>query len=1457
MDNEFQKASATFTLALVPELTGSENWDTFYRKLQDFLVLSDLWDALEEPEPTDKSPELANQLAKWKRKQIRTCTIIRSRCNHNFYYLVKDLTHPKTILDTLEKNCKLHGTGILTELYKQLSLLQKSDYSGVQEYAAKLREIQTKLENLGPEAAISKVQMIIYFLRGLGPAFEMFQASFSQTNVFISVKDQKAVSFDEAVMAATSEERRLNSLDTGGVAMIASHPQLQPDEVIVKKCGGCGKAGHIKKKCWKTHPELRPQKRRREDGDDKSSQKKTPPEENYANLSFTEPSPSSERIYMAHSHPTLGLDELIFDSACTKTTVMSKDCFRTYKTSDTLPMIHGIGGSQVKPVGIGEIGIACQTSKGPRTIMVEAMHCPELGANLLSIPQLTEMGAAVEFSGADVHLHFQGHTITGRKNHGLYLLNSVACQALTVPNQPGIQLWHQRMGHLGPKNLQRLAKMVTGVNLDHPIRDECVCQACVLGRMKSTPHKHTIRPGNYPLEFLHMDLLGPITPEGYDGSRYSYQIHCDVTKFGEAYTLAHKSDAFECFKRFKRMNETPTRRIRRIRSDNGGEFIGKEFQDFLDAEGIHFEPTVPGNPQQNGASERLGGILMSKAQPMMHGAPRLPKKYWPEAIRTANYLRMRSPVTGSSITPLEMWEGHKPDLSHIRTFGSQVYMPNRTQKKFQERATVGILLGFEGQSIYRIIRPDGKIIRASTVAVQEDISDEKPGLTRKVSTEETGINSFHNPAKRDAPTIDVGESLKRQRLVETYDPGEVQISYLDPVVDNKSCSGLEPRSSLNSEPSNSSSVDAIMNGRGPNPVEINKSSSGLELRSSLNSEPSNSSNFDSMNGQGKSVPHEVEQRTTAEPRARYSTRSTTGTRQPAGRATPHSTTGTRTPAGEVTKPSGTTTRGTNQRERQRSPEPLPSDTIRLYGLLSNAFSSEPTEPTSFSQAMRSDFHRENWTQAMQEEFDSLTENRTWDLVEPPLGSHVLSGKWVYKLKRGPHGEIIRYKARWVVRGFEQQEGIDYHETFASVVKPMSYKAIFAIAAANDLEIEQMDVKTAFLYGDIDEEIYVQQPIGLEDPNAKHKVCKLRKALYGLKQSPRIWYNTLSNYMKTLGFTALVADHSVFCRGSLIIAVYVDDLLIIGPDKRKIEQLKEKLRKQFKMTDLGPCHFYLGMTVTRDRPNRTLRLSQTAYIEKILRDHGMSDCKPVDTPMDPKSQPQPAPPGYESGPILRKQYQSAVGSLMYAMLGTRPDIAYAVSIVSRYGSNPTEAHFSMVKRILRYLRSTIHLQLTFRGELHPVKGYADADWAGDQETRRSTSGYVFDIGSAAISWSSKRQPTVALSTTEAESVAQVDAGKEAIWLKELLAGLLRTEGLSATVVYCDNQSAIALAKNPEFHARTKHFAMYQKWVQERISRKEIELVYIPSEQQIADGLTKALPRISFISFRDALGLEAPP
>ena len=514
------------------------------------------------------------------------------------------------------------------------------------------------------------------------------------------------------------------------------------------------------------------------------------------------------------------------------------------------------------------------------------------------------------------------------------------------------------------------------------------------------------------------------------------------------------------------------------------------------------------------------------------------------------------------------------------------------------------------------------------------------------------------------------------------------------------------------------------------------------------------------------------------------------------------------------------------------------------------------EPHTMSEAMQSG-DAKKWELAMQEEYDSLMANGTWELTPLPKNRQSVGCKWVFRTKRDASGNVVRYKARLVAKGYSQVAGVDFNETFAPVAKFSTIRCILALGAIMDLEMHQMDVKTAFLNGDLEEDIYMDQPQGFVQGDM---VCKLKKSLYGLKQSPRAWYECIHAFFVKEGLVRSHADHSLYVVQSsthiVIVIIYVDDLIILASDMTKLMEFKAKLEKEFDMSDLGELHFFLGVQIERNRAARTLTMHQRSYIEGVLSRFGMEECKPLATPLDVKAilvKPSQEELEEFSQEMDGVPYKAAVGSLMYAMVATRADLAFAVSVVSQFMASPAPMHWMAVKRIMRYLKGTLDVKLCLGGTNMSLYGYCDADWGGDLTTRKSTTGYVFFVGDGAISWNSKRQPTVALSTTEAEYMAASHSAKEAMWLRLLMADVgCMLDG--ATTIKCDNQGCIALAKNPKHHSRTKHIDVRHHFIREAIEDKVIELEYCPTEGMVADVLTKALARERHVMLTKAMGLE---
>jgi len=487
---------------------------------------------------------------------------------------------------------------------------------------------------------------------------------------------------------------------------------------------------------------------------------------------------------------------------------------------------------------------------------------------------------------------------------------------------------------------------------------------------------------------------------------------------------------------------------------------------------------------------------------------------------------------------------------------------------------------------------------------------------------------------------------------------------------------------------------------------------------------------------------------------------------------------------------------------------------------------------------------------MNEELQSLERNHTWTLVKPPSGKKIVGCKWVFKKKvDGSRPESFRYKTRLVAKGYSQVQGVDFNEVFSPVVKHTSIRVLLSLVAIKDLELEQLDVKIAFLHGDLEEQIYMKQPEGFEVVGKENHVCLLKKSLYGLKQSPRQWYKKFDSFMVSINFSRSNYDSCVYFKklssGEFIyLLLYVDDMLIAASNMEEIVRLKEQLGSAFEMKDLGAAKRILGMEISRDRPNRKLFLSQKEFAGKVIRRFGMEKAKIVSTPlathfklsaaMSPKSE-------HEKKYMENVPYSSAVGSLMYLMVCTRPDIAQAVSVVSRYLACPGKGHWEAVKWIFRYLKGTINAHLEFGGN-EILTGYVDSDFGGDLDKRRSLTGYVFTLGGCAISWKSTLQPTVALSSTEAEYMAITEAIKEAIWLKAFL-GEIDSLG-NPIMVFCDNQSVVHLTNDRMFHERTKHINIRYHFVRDVISEGNVLVKKISTEENPADMLTKPLPIAKF-------------
>ena len=488
---------------------------------------------------------------------------------------------------------------------------------------------------------------------------------------------------------------------------------------------------------------------------------------------------------------------------------------------------------------------------------------------------------------------------------------------------------------------------------------------------------------------------------------------------------------------------------------------------------------------------------------------------------------------------------------------------------------------------------------------------------------------------------------------------------------------------------------------------------------------------------------------------------------------------------------------------------------------------------------------------MCDEINAQLRYGTSELVPPEKYQNVIGCKWVFTLKYKANGELDRYKARLVAKGFHQQLGHDFTETFSPVIKSTTVRSVFHVAVTKGWRLRQLDVNNAFLQGTLEEEVYVTQPPGFVDQDRPHYVCRLKKALYGLKQAPRAWYQELRSYLLTVGFLNSTADTSLFTyhRGSDIIyvLVYVDDMVITGNNNRVIDAFIAAISTRFSLKDLGELSYFLGIEATRT--SKGLHLIQKKYVLDLLTRTNMIDARPVSTPMSPTPKLS-----LNSGTPMDNpsEYRAVLGSLQYLSF-TKPDIAFPVNHLAQFMQRPTDLHWQAVKRILRYLTGTSAHGILFRPDT-PLKlhAYSDADWPGDADDYCSRNAYIVYLGSNPISWSSKKQTGVARSSTEAEYRAVANAAAELLWVCSLFTEL-RILLPEMPVIYCDNVGATHLAANLVFHSKMKHIALDFHFIRHHVQSGALRVSHLSTKDQLADALTKPLPRPRFQELLCKIGI----
>lgn len=490
-------------------------------------------------------------------------------------------------------------------------------------------------------------------------------------------------------------------------------------------------------------------------------------------------------------------------------------------------------------------------------------------------------------------------------------------------------------------------------------------------------------------------------------------------------------------------------------------------------------------------------------------------------------------------------------------------------------------------------------------------------------------------------------------------------------------------------------------------------------------------------------------------------------------------------------------------------------------------------------------------QAVKSEMDALEMNGTWTVVKNPGNVKVISSKWVFKRKNTDDEKPEQFKARLVARGFLQKRGVDFVESYAPVARLPTVRFVLSVGVKNGYHFRHLDVKTAFLNEVLKEDVFMNLPEGMElEPGY---ILKLHRSLYGLKQSPKCWNDRFHDFITSMGFKQSTADVCLYYRcyeGTVVyLVIYVDDMLLCGSTTDVVNYVRDRLAREFRMTDLGVPNMFMGLRIKINPEEDVLQIDQAGYTSRLLDKFGMTGCNPAATPMEQNLKLMP---GVKADKV-QEPYRELIGSLMFLMSGTRPDICFALTYLARFQENPTQEHWQCLKRVLRYLSGTIDVGLQFskRDDEPALSCYVDADWANDLVDRKSTTGFFIKVYGNVVQWCSRKQAIMALSSCEAEYVAVCDAAKEVLWLLKVMNDLNLQVQLPVTMLE-DNSGCISVSENPETR-RSKHYDVRYHFLREKVREKILKLKRIPSESQVADTLTKALGKVLFVQHREGLGL----
>ena len=1042
--------------------------------------------------------------------------------------------------------------------------------------------------------------------------------------------------------------------------------------------------------------------------------------------------------------------------------------------------------------------------------------------------------------------------------------------------------------------------------MDHPL-----CDICARAKLTRTVFNkiHKIRGNNFG-DYVSVDIASFPSIPSRNGYKYVLTFIDHASKKSYVFPLKTRSgaDILFCLKHFEENSLRPMSvKLKHYHADGGSELICQEVLSFLKSMGSTYSWTPADTPELNSTSERRFRTLGERSICLLIRSG-LPKTFWWDAYDSSNYITNLLPTKTAKgyISPEEFLKGEPPDISHLRIWGCRAYARkprNYLRKDLSEKVYSGYLIGYsvDKEIGYKIWVPSLKEV---VISVHCNFNEVIPEYREEYFRELNQYDFSYQNGEMDPNEFN---HLVGTKYIDDEDwleylntkvgvVGKNIVVWRAPVVNAQGDIGIQEDA-----PIHVADVVRMMGAARTPPTreELDRQHTKLDrLRNEIlvrnrddlrarneRTEKKRARSDDIKLGQySRRTPaedleyKELENKVTPRMMKRLEEEiknkkkayisKTSGRKKLAGRRGRPDGGGDTTDNNSEVKNNNympsSDMRDENYDEKEYISEPQEpveyrerrkrvatqllnvgklgdiSEMAAIANLLKEL--DEESEPKSFEEAMTSKL----WRKSMREENSNLDRRGCWKIVRRPSGKKLIKCKYVYKIKRDFSGCIKKRKSRLVIQGFRQEES-DYSETFAPVVKGNTFRLLVALARTLGLDIQHMDVDAAFLYADLDEDIYMEPPPNISIPEG---CClKLLKSLYGLKQAPRNWYQNIKSFIESRGFKQSTLDNCLYIYKTddhiTLISLYVDDILIAGSDPEYIRQLKSDFSGQYDMKDLGRVEQYLGMKISWI--GNDIIIDQQSYVSDLINRFGAQlqgyETKSYSSPMarelklskkDLTNMTTTQQKYVDSFP-----YQSIIGALLYLAINTRPDIAYSVNSLARFNSCPTFQSCKAAIRVLCYVRDTSSLGLNFCSDDLNLTCLSDSDWAGDVDSRRSTTGYVVFAAGAPIAWCSKLQTTVAISSMEAEYMAAFFAVQEVVWLKGVLSEMDLDYGQPVPLLI-DNQSAIRLAKNPMYHKRSKHIEIKWHWLREKVGELNVvELVYVRSTDNTADIFTKAL------------------